>query len=100
MAVPVAELNELFSEGDHDCEGMIREWISGLHFFLLLSFHPGAAAKGNFLSLFPPCVRQRLVDSLGLLSLPLCAFFPLRPILPLIAADLDTCTATHRLPPE
>lgn len=54
---------------------MIREWISGLQFFILLSFQPGAAAKGNFLSLFPPCVRQRLVDSLGLLSLPFCALF-------------------------
>lgn len=31
---------------------MIRDWISGLDFFIPLSFHPGAAAKGNFLSLF------------------------------------------------
>ncbi len=38
---------------------MIKRWISGLHFFIPLSFHPGAAVRGNFLSLFLTCVRQR-----------------------------------------
>lgn len=49
---------------DVQCRHMINEWISGLQLFILLSFHPGADGKENFLSLFPPYVRQKLVDSL------------------------------------
>ena len=52
---------------DRDKNGMIRDWISGLNFFSPLSFHPGAAAKGNFLSLIPMCETESL-DNTGLVS--------------------------------
>lgn len=37
---------------------MIKDWVSGSHFFIPLSFPPGAFAKGNFLSLCDMCETE------------------------------------------
>lgn len=72
---------------------MIRAWISGLDFFIPLSFHPGAAAKGNFLSLFLTMCETEVGGQPGIaFSLSLCFSYLLRPF---IIADRDTYIATH-----
>lgn len=73
---------------------MIRAWISGLDFFIPLSFHPGAAAKGNFLSLFLTMCETEVGGQPGIafsLALFLLLTSPLSPFSP---SSLQTETHT------